>query len=150
MPRRRRTVRRLFAIAAVAAVAVFAVDAPWAQDTVDEGIDEPIPPRPQRTRTPFEPYETGPHALPYESLSDGPIPDIAYDPSEGIDAETYAIIANDTKASVDDAQAWAETAFPYDVHQAFSAGSAIRRAQAELARDEYEAGLAGVDELGVE
>jgi hypothetical protein len=138
---------------ATAAVLVLGMRAPRAEDSeppAEEGVAEPIPARPQRTRTPFEPYETGPHALTYESLSDGPIPDLAYDPSEGIDAETYAIIANDTKASVDDAQAWAETAFPYDVHQAFSAGSAIRRAQADLARAEYEAGLAGVDELGVE
>jgi hypothetical protein len=136
----------IVALLALALGASLSMDAPWAQ----EAAEEAIPPRPPRTRTPFQPYPADPGALAYETLSDGPIPHIDVDPEAGIDAETYAIIANETRASVDDAQAWGDLAVPPAMHQAFAAGSAIARAEAAVTRAEYEAGLTGIADVGVE
>jgi hypothetical protein len=118
----------------------------------EAGAEEPeaIPPRPQRTRTPFELYAADADALTYESLSNTPIPDIEVDPTEPVDPEVYAIVANETKKSVDDIEEWAETKNGYAVHQKWSQYSRIRREQAALKLAEYETGLTGTGETGVE
>jgi hypothetical protein len=135
-------------------IGILAVTAPRAQSADEPAADEPAPAGgmslPQRTRSPFEPYPADPGALTYESLSDGPVPSAELDPEEPVDPATYALVANETKASVDDAQAWAESHNGHAVSQRWSGYSAKMRGQAQLKRAEYEADLAGIEELGVE
>jgi hypothetical protein len=117
---------------------------------IESADDPPIPPRPPRTRTPFEPYQTDPGAVTYEELSATPIPHIELDPDGDISDATYQIITKETKASVGDAGTWAETRNGYAVHQRWSQYSQIQRELAELKQAEYEAGLTGNGEVGVE
>lgn len=153
MSENRRTLRWTVGIIAVGAVAIGSLSTPSAQDTAPADppvVDEPIPPRPQRTRSPFSAYPADPGALTYESLSDTPIPDIDIDPEGPIDPAIYAIVANETKASVDDAQAWAETHNGHAVSQRWSGYSAVMRARAKVKAAEYASGTTGLGDVGVE
>lgn len=115
---------------------------------VEEGAEDAGSTAP--TRTPFLPYAADPGALTYESLYEGPIPDLAIDPEASVDEATYRIVANETRASVDDVETWAQADNGYEVHQQWAAYSQLRQQQIEVERAEREAGLGGIGDLGVE
>jgi hypothetical protein len=123
--------------AAVAAVMILGMRAPRAEEDGAPPADLSLDPDAVQSadrHQPFTPYATDDGTVAYEDHRVGP-------PTDDDDVRP-------SREAVDDAQAFAEQN-GYDVHQAWSAYSRLRAAQARIRAAEYESGTAGLGDVGV-
>jgi hypothetical protein len=102
-------------------------------------------------RNPFALAPSDPGALRYEDLATGPIPqvDLLLHPDDPIPLDVYRDITKESRASVDDIEAWAQVHNGPAVTAAWSAYTASKVTEAQQRRAEYEAGLTGIGDVGV-
>jgi hypothetical protein len=138
------------AIIAIGAVAIVLLARRGASASDQEPAAEAPFDNDLRERRWFEQYPSDEGAIPYEDLAEGPIPEsppLAEDGSLPI--ETAQSVGRETRASVDDAQAWAEDN-GYEVSQAWSRYSQLKRHEALVKRAANQSGLSGLEDVGVQ
>lgn len=94
-------------------------------------------------------YPADPGALQWPDYG-APTPLPADADQDGIEPEVYRAAVRETAQSVDDTFEWADVSNGPAVHSAYSAVTNAGVLEASLRRAEYEAGLAGLESLGVE
>jgi hypothetical protein len=99
----------------------------------------------------FRQAPSDPGALQYSDLIDGtPLQLTDEEKRTGvIEFGRYQAASRETKASVDDAMAWAERKNGHSVSHAWSGYTNAMAQEAQVRRAEYEAGLAGIGDVGV-
>ena len=143
------------AVAVLAAVAIITGQgASEAQEPPPEPEPSSEPSGPLTSELRWNPFELAPadaDAIQYDDMANGPTPELADGWEEsGVSAEAYRAAMNESKAGIDQIEAWAQLSHTPAVASKWSEYTASRVAAAQARRAEYESGLSGTGDVGVE